>query len=78
MHKRLLPSSFTFQILLIDVGIFFIRHIGLLKIHKKEFKLEKIRLQTVRPLFFEKVVLSQTNLNPGSEDELTEFLKEKV
>jgi len=54
------------------------KHVGLLKIREKDFKLEKIPLRTVRPFVIDEVVLSDTSLDPSSEDQLTAFLKEKV
>lgn len=51
---------------------------GLLKINKKNFKLDRIPLKTVRPFIIDEVVLSDTSLDPSDEEDLSIFLKQKV
>ena len=41
------------------------KHIGLLEVRGREFKLRKIPLQTVRKFYLEDIVLSDTTLNPS-------------
>ncbi|XP_028027412.1 double-strand break repair protein MRE11 [Bombyx mandarina] len=57
------------------------KHCGLLEIHKGNFKLTPLPLQTVRPFIFKTIVLSEENI--GSEDvneneKVQEFLKNRV
>lgn len=40
------------------------KHVGLLQIKGKDFKMTKIPLDTVRPFYMEDVILSETSLNP--------------
>lgn len=40
------------------------KHVGLLFINKKTFKLKKIKLETVRQFYFEDMTLSETNIKP--------------
>ncbi|KAK3579518.1 hypothetical protein CHS0354_028347 [Potamilus streckersoni] len=44
------------------------KHIGLLQIRGKDFKMSKIPLQTVRQFYMKDVVLSDTSLNPADHD----------
>lgn len=44
------------------------KHIGLLQIKGKNFKITKIPLTTVRQFYMEDVVLSETELNPADHD----------
>lgn len=44
------------------------KHVGLLKIHKKSFKMTKIPLETVRPFVMEDLMLSETSINPDDHD----------
>ena len=78
--RQLLSFSFLYcdTFFLLTSVVFSNRHVGLLKIREKDFKLEKIPLKTVRPFVIDEVVLSDTSLDPSSEDQLTAFLKEKV
>lgn len=50
----------------------------MLKINKKNFKLDRIPLKTVRPFIIDEVVLSDTSLDPSDEEDLSIFLKQKV
>ncbi|KAJ3122120.1 Double-strand break repair protein mre11a [Nowakowskiella sp. JEL0407] len=51
------------------------KHVGLLTIHKKEFKMEKIRLGSVRPFIIEDVVLSGVQeLKVGDMKGVQEYL----
>ncbi len=57
------------------------KHVGLLYINKKDFKLKKLPLKTVRPFYFEDVVLSETSLDPDDPDickKVEAFCVEKV
>lgn len=56
------------------------KHCALLKIHKKNFSLQKIRLKTVRPFYFEDVVLSSTTIKPEifHEEKVLKYCKERV
>lgn len=40
------------------------KHVGLLFVNKKTFKLKKIKLETVRQFYFEDITLSETNIKP--------------
>ncbi|XP_022189664.2 double-strand break repair protein MRE11 [Nilaparvata lugens] len=57
------------------------KHVGILKVYKKKFELEPIKLRTVRPFVMETVVLSKTNIpyisNKASEA-VQKFLTERV
>ncbi|RZF32889.1 hypothetical protein LSTR_LSTR004280 [Laodelphax striatellus] len=57
------------------------KHVGILKVYKKKFELEAIKLRTVRPFVMETIVLSKTNIpyvsNKASEA-VQQFLTEKV
>ena len=44
------------------------KHVGLLFVSGKNFKLKKIKLETVRQFYLEDIVLSNTNINPGDPD----------
>ncbi|KAI8320589.1 DNA repair exonuclease [Martensiomyces pterosporus] len=56
------------------------KHVAVLRINQRNFKLEKVRLKNVRPFIIEDVVLSQVaSLSPQStEDEIVEYLRLKV
>ncbi|XP_074647490.1 double-strand break repair protein MRE11-like [Tubulanus polymorphus] len=57
------------------------KHIGLLSVHKKRFKLKKIPLTTVRQFYIEDIVLSQTTLDPtakNAQKNLESYIKERV
>ncbi|KAJ2488775.1 meiotic recombination [Coemansia sp. RSA 2050] len=56
------------------------KHVAVLKINRRSFKLEKIRLKNVRPFVIDDVVLAAVpSLSPQStEDEIVEYLKGKV
>ncbi|KAJ1890330.1 meiotic recombination, partial [Coemansia sp. IMI 209127] len=56
------------------------KHIAMLHINGKNFKLDKIRLKNVRPFVIEDVVLAQiAELSPqSSEGEIIDFLRRKV
>ncbi|KAJ2612080.1 meiotic recombination [Coemansia sp. RSA 1804] len=56
------------------------KHVALLRISGRSFKLDKIRIKNVRPFVIEDVVLSQVAaLSPqSSEDEIIAYLRDKV
>ena len=57
------------------------KHVGLLRVNRRNFKITKIPLETVRPFFMEDIVLSDTSLNPGDHDivkKVEMFCLEKV
>eukprot|EP00795_Rhopilema_esculentum_P016883 gene16883-8360_t len=53
------------------------KHVGLLQIHKKNFKLDKIPLTTVRPFLMDDVILNDTSLDPSSEERVSSYLNHK-
>ncbi|XP_013386633.1 double-strand break repair protein MRE11 [Lingula anatina] len=57
------------------------KHCGLLKINRRNFKITKVELETVRPFYMEDVVLSETSLNPEEPEvskQVEAFCSEKV
>ncbi|KAJ1938682.1 meiotic recombination, partial [Linderina macrospora] len=56
------------------------KHVAVLKVNRRNFKIDKIRLKNVRPFIIEDVILSEEpSLSPqSSEDEIVEFLRDKV
>ncbi|KAI9500362.1 Metallo-dependent phosphatase-like protein [Coemansia spiralis] len=56
------------------------KHVALLRINKRSFKIDKIRLKNVRPFVIEDVVLAQASgLSPQStENEIIDYLKRKA
>ena len=44
------------------------KHVGLLYVKQRNFKLHKLPLTTVRPFYMEDIVLCDTSLNPGDPD----------
>ncbi|KAF9078545.1 Mre11 DNA-binding presumed domain-containing protein [Rhodocollybia butyracea] len=58
------------------------KHVALLSIHNKEYKMEPIPLRTVRPFVLEEVVLSEIaeeeDLDLSDQIEISKFLKAKV
>jgi double-strand break repair protein MRE11 len=44
------------------------KHCALLLIHEKNFKIKKIRLETVRQFYMDEIVLSETKISPGDPD----------
>lgn len=57
------------------------KHIGLLQIYKKSFKITKIPLQTVRQFYIEYILLSETGLDLEDSDisnKVVTYCKEKV
>ncbi|XP_033738738.1 double-strand break repair protein MRE11-like [Pecten maximus] len=57
------------------------KHIGLLQIKGKNFKMTEIPLETVRPFYMEDVMLSDTSLNPQDHNiakKVEAFCSEKV
>ncbi|XP_075238122.1 double strand break repair nuclease mre11 [Lycorma delicatula] len=57
------------------------KHVGILKIHKKKFELEPIKLKTVRPFIIDTVVLSKINMNSVSDkasEEVQDYLEKHV
>ena len=56
------------------------RHIGILTIrNSKDFRIEKIRLKTVRPFVMDEVVLKEVNyLRPTDLKGVNDFLVDKV
>lgn len=64
----------------LSVGESTAKHVALLKIHGRNFKIEKQRLRNVRPFVIADVVLAEVEeLSPeSSEDEVVEYLKRIV
>ncbi|KAJ2322712.1 meiotic recombination, partial [Coemansia sp. RSA 2681] len=56
------------------------KHVAVLRVNRRNFKLDKIRLKNVRPFVIEDVVLAAVpTLSPQStEDEIVEFLRRRV
>ncbi|KAJ2713930.1 meiotic recombination, partial [Coemansia spiralis] len=56
------------------------KHVAVLRIHRRNFRLEKVRLKNVRPFVIEDVVLAAvTTLSPQStEGEIVEYLRQRV
>ena len=57
------------------------KHVGLLKIHKKNFKLEPIPLRSVRQFTMENVILTDSNLIPTDKNiemKIEKYLATKV
>ncbi|KAJ2724242.1 meiotic recombination [Coemansia sp. Benny D115] len=56
------------------------KHVALVRINRRNFKVDKIRLKNVRPFVIEDVTLSAVpSLSPQStEDEIVEFLRQRV
>ena len=63
-----------------NVNIIFVsRHVGILEItENKLFKINKVKLKTVRPFYMEDVVLKDTSIDPTQEDVMMAFLVDKV
>ncbi|KAJ2374923.1 meiotic recombination, partial [Coemansia sp. RSA 2603] len=64
----------------LSVGEAVAKHVAVLHIHKRNFKIEKIRLKNVRPFVIDDVTLAAVpSLSPQStEDEIVEFLRTRV
>ncbi|KAJ2819570.1 meiotic recombination [Coemansia sp. 'formosensis'] len=56
------------------------KHVAVLRVNRRNFKLEKIRLKNVRPFVIDDLVLASVpSLSPQStEDEIVEYLRRKV
>lgn len=55
------------------------KHVGILKITKnKMFKIDKVKLKTVRPFYIEDVILKETEIDPTQEDMVMAYLVNKV
>jgi len=57
------------------------KHCALLLINRRNFKLRKLPLETVRPFYLEDVVLSESHINPGEPEvvrKVETFCAEKV
>ena len=54
------------------------KHVGLLHIHHKSFKMTKIPLKTVRQFMADDVSLEESGLDPGQDEQVHSFLTEKV
>ena len=54
------------------------RHVGLLQIHNKAFRMKKLPLHTVRQFIFDDLMLSDTSLDPTQEEQVYDYLTEKV
>lgn len=56
------------------------KHCALLKVNKKNFSLQKIRLSSVRPFHFEDIVLATTDIKPDimHEKKVSNYCKERV
>jgi double-strand break repair protein MRE11 len=59
-----------------------LRHVALLEIQNKDFRMTPIPLRTVRPFVIEEIVLSEvaeeTGLDLNDQMEITKYLKGKV
>ena len=52
---------------------------GILKITKnKLFKIDKVKLKTVRPFYIEDVILKETEIDPTQEEMVVAYLVNKV
>ena len=55
------------------------RHVGILEIRENtNFRIKKIRLETVRPFYMDDVVLSNTEIDPTQEEMVMAYLVNKV
>ncbi|KAG6462519.1 hypothetical protein O3G_MSEX013308 [Manduca sexta] len=57
------------------------KHCGLLQIHKGDYSVKPLPLQTVRPFIFKTIVISEENLGDegvNENEKIQEFLKERV
>ena len=57
------------------------KHVGLLYINRKQFKIRKMELQTVRQFYMDEIVLSETSLNPNHPEvckQVEAYCAEKV
>ena len=55
------------------------RHVGILEIREDtNFRIKKIRLETVRPFYMDDVVLSNTEIDPTQEEMVMAYLVNKV
>eukprot|EP00039_Didymoeca_costata_P004820 m.76395 g.76395 ORF g.76395 m.76395 type:complete len:633 (+) comp12554_c0_seq1:227-2125(+) len=54
------------------------KHIGILKIYKETFLMEKLPLRTVRPFYIDEVCLEDEDLDPTKPQTVETFLKQKV
>ena len=72
VDKILLLSFFRVPLLILC------RHVGILEIRGKNFRLNKIPLQTVRPFYMQQIVLADADLDPTQEEQVQEFLQDKV
>ena len=57
------------------------KHVGILKVYKKSFKLEPIPLRSVRQFKMANLVLSDTSINAGDrniENKIEQLLAKKV
>lgn len=54
------------------------KHVGLLQINQKQFRMQKLELKTVRQFMMDDVVLANTGFSDTEEDKIYEYLTEKV
>ncbi|KAG1669705.1 Double-strand break repair protein MRE11 [Nymphon striatum] len=54
------------------------KHVGIFKIYKKHFSMEKIPLQTVRPIYVETIDLQKCHYDLTMEENVMEYCKEKL
>ena len=55
------------------------RHVGILEIKEnKIFRINKVKLKTVRPFYMEDLVLRNTDIDPTQEDMVMAYLVNKV
>lgn len=54
------------------------KHVGILKIQEKQFRMDKILLKTVRPFYTKDVILSETDVDPTDDEAIQEYLTEQV
>ena len=54
------------------------RYVGILQVHKKSFKMEKVPLKTVRQFLMDDIVLGETCIKPYEDEQVLSYLTEKV
>ena len=45
-----------------------LKHVGVLRVHRRDFRIDKVALQTVRPFVLESIVLAETAMKPDDPD----------
>ena len=54
------------------------RHVGLLEIHNKKFRMTKLPLKTVRQFIFDEVILSDSKIAKHEDEKIFSYLTQKV